>query len=334
MRTISIAIGAALSAIGPSILAAEAPSVALDHLVLGISDLDRGMRTIEERTGVKPVLSGVHPDRGTWNALLAIGESVYLEIIAPNPEAQALDPMFGGSKTLDTLTPVLWLVRTTDADATVAGLREAGYAVSDPRPGSRTMPDGRVLGWRTFALTAPPSAVAPYFIEWTKDCPQPATTSPGGCRLGQLELQDPAPEGLRELLDRLGLEVDVVQAPQPALRFSVECPAGTQRFPGCGDAVRKWKSCDSSMDCVRSLCARSRRPRTRRISAWEFAEEPTGSAWTSASGSPRGSACAPGDLRSTCRATTTRTTSSTRATSSSGGTACGPISSRWRGRPA
>ncbi len=221
-------VGSRLEASPPSV---PPSGVALDHLVLGISDLARGMKTIEERAGVKPVLGGVHPDRGTWNALLSIGESTYLEIIAPNPEAQALDPMFGGLKSLSALTPVLWLVRTADANATVAKLRAAGYAVSDPQPGSRTMPDGRVLAWRTFALTAPPSAVAPYFIEWAKDSPHPATTSPGGCKLGQVELQDPKPEGLRKLLELLGLTIDVTQAERSSLRFAVECPAGTLRFP-------------------------------------------------------------------------------------------------------
>lgn len=231
MKTIAVAVGLVCATLGPSSLAAESPSVALDHLVLGISDLEVGRKALEDRTGVKPVLGGVHPDRGTWNALLAIGEHVYLEIIAPDPQAPGLDPMFAGLKGLDTLTPVLWLVRTSDADATVAMLREAGHAVSDPQAGSRKMPDGRVLGWRTFALTAPPSMLAPYFIEWAEEASHPATTSPGGCRLDAIELRDPKPGGLRELLDLLDLRIRVTEAEQPALRFAIDCPKGKLEFP-------------------------------------------------------------------------------------------------------
>lgn len=224
----AVVLGLALAAEGA---AAPGSTVALDHIVLGISDLAAGRSTFAERAGVEPVLGGVHPDRGTWNALLSLGDRVYLEIIAPNPEAPKLDPMFGGLKGLKTLTPILWLVRTTDADATVAKLRGAGYAVSDPQPGSRKMPDGRLLEWRTFALTAPPSPLAPFFIEWGKDSPHPSTTSPGGCRMTELELQDPAPEGLRKLLALLALDAEVSQADKSVLRFALACPAGTLQFP-------------------------------------------------------------------------------------------------------
>src|SRR6266852_6327579 len=123
----------------------------LDHILLGCSDLDRGIAFVEEHTGVRAAFGGVHPGRGTQNALLSLGERRYLEIIAPDPK-QASVQQFSVITTLKEPRLIGWAAHPGDLDSFGKKLHEAGVAFKGPTPGSRKRPDGRVLNWKILNL--------------------------------------------------------------------------------------------------------------------------------------------------------------------------------------
>jgi catechol 2,3-dioxygenase-like lactoylglutathione lyase family enzyme len=217
------AIGAALVSPRVSWGANEVP-VLLDHILLGCSDLDRGVAFIEQRLGVRAALGGVHPGRGTQNALVSLGSRHYLEIIAPDPQQagvklpQALELQQRSLLGLKEPRLVAWAAHPGNLDDFAARLRNAGIAFQGPQPGSRKRPDGRVLQWRTLNLQDDHGGVLPFFIEWGADTVHPSADAPQGAKLVRFSIADPSPAKLESLCKAMGLHVVVEESQKPRIR--------------------------------------------------------------------------------------------------------------------
>jgi hypothetical protein len=177
----------------------------LDHIILGCSDLDAGIEFMEKKSGYRAAIGGAHPGRGTRNALLALGGKRYLEILAPDPEQNALT----WHKEISQLTePMLvgWAVRSKDLAARAARLRARGVQCIGPIEGSRTRPDGEVFRWKTLVLTDDKSGIRPFYIEWDEHSPHPSSDAPGACLLTDFHngghlIEAPAPHAnLKKML--------------------------------------------------------------------------------------------------------------------------------------
>jgi len=201
----------------------------IDHLVIGVAALDAGVREFEELTGVRPAYGGEHPDRGTHNALISLGNRTYLELLAPRPGAGVTESLRFLAD-LAELTPVMWAVSTDDITQTAERLASAGYEASKPVPGSRKQENGSTLHWTVFEMADPNLAGAPFFIEWSETSDHPSASSPDGCELGSLVIEDPEPDRLLGLIQLLGLNINVVQAPASLLTIVLRCPNGDIRL--------------------------------------------------------------------------------------------------------
>ncbi len=206
-----------------------AADIAIDHVILGIDDLARGMDEFSRLTGVVPQPGGQHPGRGTANALVSLGDGVYLEILAPG--SASMDKDRAATVAHARLTPAGWALRTRDLPGLVARMRDAGFTVEGPTAGSRRKPDGALLEWQTAAVTGPGLELAPFFIQWAAGTPHPSTTSPTGCQLVSVGLRHPQPAPLVAFFRACGFHATVFPGDQPALGVVLQCRRGRVTFP-------------------------------------------------------------------------------------------------------
>lgn len=204
--------------LAPVVLGAHGRSAAplraqFDHLVVAIRSLSDGIAEFERLTGIKAVIGGKHPGRGTENALVSFGGGKYLEIIAPQQGA-TLAPMDEAMRGLTQLRIINWAVSVDDVEAAVAALKGAGFEATPRQPGARVTPSGERLEWTTFGLADRGIAIAPFFINWSATTKHPSTSAPRGCDLSQLTGHDPASDRLSHALGALGVAgVEYVQGP-------------------------------------------------------------------------------------------------------------------------
>jgi hypothetical protein len=198
----------------------------LDHILLGCKDLQRGIDFVAQHTGVRATFGGVHPGRGTQNALLSLGTRRYLEIIAPDPQQHTDNPL---AKHLTDLTEprlVGWAARPGDLQVFANDLGKDGVAAEGPTPGSRKRPDGSVLHWKTLNLKDDANQLLPFFIEWSADSPHPSADAPSGCELLRFELLTPDPAALAKTTAPLNLKAPIAKGSSPQLHAVISGPNG------------------------------------------------------------------------------------------------------------
>jgi len=224
-----LAIAGGAIAAQPLLYKIDAVPAMFDHMILGIEDLDRGIVFVEERLGVRAVFGGVHPGRGTQNALLSLGAQRYLEIIAPDPK-QTVEPQY--PQVLHMREPHLlgWAVHTNDIAGLAKKIGAAGIKFQGPADGSRARPDGKVLHWKSLRLDDDRGGLLPFFIEWSRDSLHPSVDAPAGCHLKRFSAVNPEPKDLDALYHGLEVEIAVERGEKGQLSAKISGPKGEAEF--------------------------------------------------------------------------------------------------------
>ncbi len=216
-------------------------TVNIDHLVIAANSLQQGVDYVHEQLGVNIPFGGVHESMGTHNHLMQLGDSVFLEVIAVNPDGkEPLQPRWYGLddpyvKASIAAQPALvgWVVNTRSIDDVLRTAAGEGFDFGTMVSVSREnlnwkfgLPhDGRLLA----------AGMLPYIIEWAGNV-HPAGRMPStGCKLTSLGIEHPQTNWLFNSLQSIGAAelVSLTTADTPRLSATIESPRGlvTLRSP-------------------------------------------------------------------------------------------------------
>jgi catechol 2,3-dioxygenase-like lactoylglutathione lyase family enzyme len=121
-------------------------SLALDHIVIAVADLDAAFADYT-RLGFTAIRGGEHANGITHNVLVVFADGAYLELIA----FRRADP---GNRWSDIFEHagegfVDYALLPDNIDKVVFAAQERGLDIEDPQPGGRHRPDGARLEWKT-----------------------------------------------------------------------------------------------------------------------------------------------------------------------------------------
>jgi len=196
----------------------------LDHVAVGVPDLEAGTEWWERVSGVRAAPGGSHAGLGTHNALASLGGSLYLELIAVDPSQEVQSPARDWLAALDEPRPFSWCFGCDDAVATHEAIRAAGVEAA-VFPLTRTKPAGDALTWHLVYPLHDLGPAIPYLIDWG-NAESPAVGAPEGCRLVSATPVHPDPPAAQQTLGALGLEIPVARGPESGLRLRFETPKG------------------------------------------------------------------------------------------------------------
>lgn len=196
----------------------------LDHLMIGVPDLEEGIEWWASLTGVRPVHGGPHEGLGTHNALAALGDTLYLELLAPDPSQSARSPIRETLSQLEAPRPSGWCYACDDAAKTHRELAERGVESAHAHF-ARDKPGGETVKWELVFPSHQLGPVIPFLIDWGNTT-RPVEDSPQGCSLLDVTPFHPQPAEPQALLDKLGIEATVAPGPRSGLRFRFDSPAG------------------------------------------------------------------------------------------------------------
>lgn len=218
------------------------PRCYIDHITITAPSLEAGSKLVQQTLGVAPQTGGEHPRMGTHNLLLRLGDSLFLEVISPNPNAPSPGrPRWFG---LDDLSPdsvpalSAWVARTADIQTTVS-------ASSEPLGNIEPMSRG-ALNW-LITIPAdgsiPLNGAAPALIEWHAETHPAAKLQDHGLSLAKLEIFHPEPERISRLLASIQMDgplsVSSLSAGEtPYLVVHINTPQGLRELSNTAPSVQ------------------------------------------------------------------------------------------------
>jgi catechol 2,3-dioxygenase-like lactoylglutathione lyase family enzyme len=208
----------------------------LDHIIIGVHNLEQAARTFSEKLGLTVSGGGTHPTGGTANRIIVIGDT-YLELIAVREPAEAQQSMLTrlalGEGYLN------FALASDDMAQDSAAMQQRGVKIIGPNAGALTSADGRTRRWSRTDVERPDLAQHyPFLIQHD---------SSGAERRARLAGGQTPPEHPLGATKVLSATIAVTDLDEATARFQHECAdSGSPSVERCPTWSRDGIKCGCS----------------------------------------------------------------------------------------
>ncbi len=137
--------------------------VGIDHVIIGVSDLERASATFGEKLGLTVSGGGTHPSGGTGNSIIVIADT-YLELITIHEPGEAQLSMLARLAKGDGY--VNFVLGSNDLKGDSQAMKERGVPIIGPNPGSLQSTNGQIRSWTRVDIERPDMAQSyPFLIQ-------------------------------------------------------------------------------------------------------------------------------------------------------------------------
>ncbi|MCI0475611.1 MAG: VOC family protein, partial [Anaerolineales bacterium] len=140
--------------------------IGFDHFIVLVNDLDAAIRAYRN-LGFDARAGGEHPAFGSHNALVALADGTYIELVAFKDAALAAKTFWGAGVTKLRAGEGFggFVLASNDLADDVAQLKSRALNIGDLSAGSRVRPDGQRVAWRIALCDNSPVGVLPFLIQ-------------------------------------------------------------------------------------------------------------------------------------------------------------------------
>ena len=214
----------------------------IDHFVWGAPDLAQGCEEMADLLGCTPLPGGQHPGMGTQNALLSLGDGVYLEIIAPSDDPGPEGSLGHRIGALATPGLITWVLRS-DALTNVAERSSTcnqDLTALGPMPTQRETPEGDLLSWELLFLAGHGfGGLLPFFIDWQETI-HPSRTAPVAAQFASFDLASPNAIPFNQTFETLGIGQRARSADSASLKLELQTADRTVTLTSTDQSLKSW----------------------------------------------------------------------------------------------
>ena len=193
-----------------------------------VPDLEIALDRFKNDYGIEAIIGGRHLDQGTKNAIVSLGQSVYLELLAiDKSSSKNIEHHWMGIDYLTSPKITRWAIVSDQINEDLKTIAAYKTDLAKSHQGSRVMTNGGLLSWQmSLPSYRPEVELMPFLLNWSESDHHPTEQLRQQAKIIAFDLYHPAPNDLQTYFEQLDLDIKIQAGTSSMISLTLEGPKG------------------------------------------------------------------------------------------------------------